>query len=267
MGLTGHATNGSGSGIATRVKLRPRGKEKLDTKELFERLFSVAPPHQHQHQHPDTSSHYLLQRNRRISASSRSRSIPSLPSVIPSSFSVPIPEAIAFQRSLPESYGLAEGGGGGIVIQRPRPVYPHERAKLHHADTDPFPISVKERGVGVEEERERKKEKEGKRKHVGKEKEARKDKARESDKEKVEEKEGRKERKIPQAVVVTGLHHASTSAQLALSSVLREGEVELDGEIISLPRDFIVIYVCVASLTERPGLHPSLVSASLRMML
>ena len=95
--------------------------------------------------------------------------------------------------------------------------------KLCHADTDPLPLKKK---------------------------------GKETDKEKEKE----KQRKLPQAIVVSGLHQTTTAAQLALSSALREGEIELDGERVTLPNDFFLIYVCVGSLTDRPALHSSLVS-------
>lgn len=76
-------------------------------------------------------------------------------------------------------------------------------------------------------------------------------------------------RELPQALVISGLHHASRLSQCALAQVLSEKRVVLDknpGQITAdedgvwnLPEGFLVIYVCPFDSRERPAIHKTLV--------
>lgn len=72
---------------------------------------------------------------------------------------------------------------------------------------------------------------------------------------------------LPQALVISGLEHASDATQRSLTTVLAEKRVvleskrELDDDdgVWNLPEGFIAVYVCPWSARERPALHKSLV--------
>ena len=78
--------------------------------------------------------------------------------------------------------------------------------------------------------------------------------------------------RIPTALVVTGLEHASDMSQRALVCVLAEGRIILpktaggdewpseEEEAWDLPEDFIMVYVTSWDPRERPAIHKSLVS-------
>ncbi|TFK74041.1 hypothetical protein BDN72DRAFT_834044 [Pluteus cervinus] len=77
-------------------------------------------------------------------------------------------------------------------------------------------------------------------------------------------------RELPRALVVSGLHHASTLSQCALAKVLMDKRVVLDvsegtmkpapeGDgVWNLPDGFIVVYVCPWDTRERPVIHKTL---------
>lgn len=70
---------------------------------------------------------------------------------------------------------------------------------------------------------------------------------------------------ISQAVVVSGLEHASVPCQRALLRTFLEGRIALDEDdgpesfAKDLPPDFFVVYVCPWNPRERPKIHKSLV--------
>lgn len=71
---------------------------------------------------------------------------------------------------------------------------------------------------------------------------------------------------LPQALVISGLENASNSVQRALSDVLSEKRVVLEGEedgVWNLPEGFITVYVCPWNARERPAIHKTLVSVLL----
>lgn len=73
--------------------------------------------------------------------------------------------------------------------------------------------------------------------------------------------------KIPSAIVVSGLEHASLPAQRAVLQTLAEKKLVLDGNLpdiepglrLDLPDDFIMVYVCRLDPHERPPIYSSLV--------
>jgi hypothetical protein len=69
--------------------------------------------------------------------------------------------------------------------------------------------------------------------------------------------------KVPSAVVVSGLEHASLPAQRAVLRTLAEKKLVLDDNLepglrFELPDDFIMVYVCRSDLRERPPIYSSL---------
>jgi hypothetical protein len=81
----------------------------------------------------------------------------------------------------------------------------------------------------------------------------------------------RKERRshskeLPQALVISGLENASNAMQRALSDVLSEKRVVLEGQedgVWNLPEGFITVYVCPWNARERPAIHKTLASVLL----
>ena len=85
---------------------------------------------------------------------------------------------------------------------------------------------------------------------------------------------------LPQALVISGLEHASFSVQRAFIDVLMEKKVVIEGQATAmqndmnkppgdstsgqgtwdLPEGFLVIYVCAWDAKERPAIHKTLVS-------
>lgn len=73
--------------------------------------------------------------------------------------------------------------------------------------------------------------------------------------------------KIPSAIVVSGLEHASLPAQRAVLRTLAEKKLvvsdnhsEIESELqLDLPDDFIMVYVCRLDPHERPPIYNSLV--------
>ncbi|GAW10646.1 hypothetical protein LENED_012936 [Lentinula edodes] len=67
---------------------------------------------------------------------------------------------------------------------------------------------------------------------------------------------------LPDALVLSGLEHASLASQRALTEVLIERRVVIDDTDLSgvwpFPKDFILVYICPLDERERPPIHKPL---------
>ena len=69
-------------------------------------------------------------------------------------------------------------------------------------------------------------------------------------------------KKLPQALVISGLEHADLAVQRSLATVLSEKKVVLDDgqskEEVTCPEGFICVYVCAWNATDPPSVHKTL---------
>jgi len=130
-----------------------------------------------------------------------------------------------------------------LSILKPQPVYgypnPNHRPlsqspspRLSHATTEPLPVPVSRRR-----------------------------KIR-SHSQSVNAEDAKLPKKLPQALVISGLEHADLAVQRSFATVLSEKKVVLDDgqgkEEVTCPEGFICVYVCAWNATDRPSVHKTL---------